>query len=422
MTTARHRALGVTVSNDSLSHHDPHRHLLLVLNGPYGVGKRAVAAALVRHLRDATVLDPESIDGPAPERACDTTGDHPPTEPNNHTPGTTDNKAPEAAAPDKYASPEATSTNHRAPGGTHTQAPDRTNHKAPDGTNHKAPDGTNHQVPDGTNHQAPGGANDQAPAGTNHQLPGETNHKAPGETNHQLPGETNHQAPGETNHKAPDPTNHHHVPGHHHIPGRRHRIGREAGRRDLSAKVRDRRDQHDHPDLPARRALIADAAAAERARRPGPILLPATLLDRAHCAALLDLLVDRGFDVRHVTLHLDPDGLRARVGAAESHPAQEREYAAAEAWLHARTLVVDTTATSPDTIAVGLAEALLAGSLPAHRPSRSRADTRRPAGVEDVTVLGSDVLNSQAAAVYRAANRINSAQLARLRDIRRRNG
>ncbi|WP_406295037.1 hypothetical protein OG948_08150 [Embleya sp. NBC_00888] len=69
----------------------------------------------------------------------------------------------------------------------------------------------------------------------------------------------------------------------------------------------------------------------------------------------------------------------------------------------------DTTATSPDTIAVGPAQALSSGSLPVHRASGAGAATGTAAPVE-------------AAGVYRATNHGVSVRVGRFPDIPRRNG
>ncbi|OPC83725.1 hypothetical protein B4N89_24795 [Embleya scabrispora] len=297
--------------NDPLSL-TPHPRLLLVLNGPRGVGKRVVAAAVARHLRGATVFDPDAVFDHATVATSHPVGVVP------HTAG-----APAAlAAPDDGAAPEAPGHRPRSAAGTNS--------------------GTNTATP-----------------------------------------HADHRAPG-----ANDPE--------HRAPARR-------------------------------RILVADAAEALRTHRPGPILMPATLLDRAHCEHLLDLLVARGFDVRHVTLHLDRRDRRARIGddeatasgraARRARLGSERRYERARPWLHAATLVVDTTATSPDTIAVGLAEAALRGSLPTHRGSGERIEA--PPDSHPITTNAAD---GGSRGRYRATNRGVPVQAGRFRDIRRRNG
>ncbi|WP_439674381.1 AAA family ATPase [Embleya sp. MST-111070] len=290
--------------NDPLSL-TSHPQLLLVLNGPRGVGKRTVAAAVARHLRGATVFDPDAVGAPDPVGIPHTAG-----APGIHA----------GAADDEHRSPK---TNHRTPD------PARTSVTA------------------------------------DHLTPTDKHMR------------TNHHA---------GPTN------------------------DLEHRA------------PARwRVLVADAAEALRRRRPGPILMPATLLDRTHCEHLLDLLVARGFDVRHVTLHLDHRDRRARIGddeatasgraARRARLGHERRYERARPWLHTATLVVDTTAGSPDTIAVGLAEAALNGSLPVHRPGADRPDSA-PTRIDRPAPAG----------VYRAGVRNPPLRVGRTPDGRRRKG
>lgn len=165
--------------------------------------------------------------------------------------------------------------------------------------------------------------------------------------------------------------------------------------------------------------------------------MPVTLLDRAHCDDVLGRLVDLGFDVRHVTLHTDKHRLRARVGDDEAvrdgrqsrrHRVEhEQRYEAARPWLHATTLVVDTTATSPDTIAVGLADALLTGALPVHRsatePEEPEAATEPELAPEPEIGARTEIGSEPApAAVYRAPQRNSTLPISRFSDVRRRNG
>ncbi|GCD93351.1 hypothetical protein [Embleya hyalina] len=292
--------------NDPLSLTSPPR-LLLVLNGPRGVGKRTVAAAVARHLRGATVFDPDAVGVPEPVGVPHTAGAS----------GT-----PAALGPD----------HERRDGAARSEAP---------------------------------GHRPRSAAGTNTPTPW-ADHRASG-TNHHVPG------PG-----APE----HRMPAHW-------------------------------------RNLVADAAEALHTRRPGPILMPATLLDRTHCEHLLDLLVARGFDVRHVTLHLDHRDRRARIGdddatasgraARRARLGRTRRYERARPWLHAATLVVDTTAASPDTIAIGLAEAALNGSLPVHRPGADRPDSA-PTRIDRTAPAG----------VYRAGVRNTPVRVGRTPNGRRR--
>ncbi|MFE9219657.1 AAA family ATPase [Streptomyces lavendulae] len=140
----------------------------------------------------------------------------------------------------------------------------------------------------------------------------------------------------------------------------------------------------DYQDSPAWRRLTTAYIGEVAEYTGGHVIVPMTVLNPAYAAeTFAPLRLSPG--LVHLVLHVDPDGLRARIDASEEYPGDEArseavrahrrraaDYAAAAAaWMHADAHLIDTSALTPEAVL----DAALTRLLPTHLAT---ADGVRP--------------------------------------------